>query len=201
MQNVKYFMRIRFSTTETCLVAKTSALELGTCSSIPFRTVRTRVTDLNSVYLEMLDWINRSTIAPLLYKSLGVKSKLNILSFMILLLVQVFFFFSCDADCSTCFSSTLTDSPLLSWSPSGSRLLSPSVVASVLTSSVASVFSSISLTSVPSLSSSTNHDSLTSLIDEFRSKMCNFSPSFSSFSSSALGTSSLCTLLKSSFHS
>lgn len=44
-------MRILFSTTEMCLVLNTSALELGTCSKLPFNKVSTLVTALNSVYL------------------------------------------------------------------------------------------------------------------------------------------------------
>ena len=44
-------MRILFSTTEMCLVLNTSALELGTCSKLPFNRVSTLVTALNSVYL------------------------------------------------------------------------------------------------------------------------------------------------------
>ena len=61
----------RDSTKITICQKKYNLIAILTC-------VRTLETDLNSVYLEIFEEIRSSTIAPRAYKSLGLRSKLNL---------------------------------------------------------------------------------------------------------------------------
>lgn len=58
---------MRFSTTETLELEKTSALEQGTTSKCPFTQLKTRLTFRNSEYLAILDEMSNSTKSPLAY--------------------------------------------------------------------------------------------------------------------------------------